>query len=442
MTILCGTDFSEDAAHAVAVAGRLALRTSRPLVLVHGLEVPPHHSYDDARGTAETQLAAEAAQLAQQGVSVSTQVILAGEPADALLECATQLSAAWIVVGARGRTRVGKSRVGRNADKLAAASRVPVLVVRDPQPFLAWTESGQPRPLNVLLGADASNSTAAALRFTEALRAVGPCSVNALHLFWPPEQFQRLGFGGVRSFLNIDPEVRQAIGDSLVERFGAVPVEVAPHLGSLGDGLVQAAARTRADLIVVGTHARTTFERIKEGSVSHSVLHRSEQSVVCVPVPASQSVDVRPLQTALVATDFSDVGNAAIPLAYSVVGPGGTVHVVHVVPPHHTDSLAPRDIFALEESSTASPLRDSTLEQLRKLVPQVTAENERNTVLHVLESNRPAQAIAQAAERLHANVIAIGTHGRSSIVRAMLGSVAQGVLDQTERPVLLARVRR
>jgi nucleotide-binding universal stress UspA family protein len=442
MTILCGTDFSEDAAHAVAVAGRLALRTSRPLVLVNGLEVLPHHSHDDSLRTAETQLAAEAARLEKQGVSVTTRVIRAAEPADALLECATQLSAAWIVVGARGRSHTGKSRVGRNADKLAAESHVPVLVVRDPQAFLAWTESAQPRPLNVLLGADASNTTAAALRFLEALREVGPCSVNALHLFWPPEQFQRLGFGGVRSFLNIDPEVRRAIGDGLVERFGSVPVEVAPHLGALGDGLVQAAARTRADLIVVGTHARTTLERIKEGSVSHSVLHTSELSVACVPVPAAQSAEVRPLQTALVATDFSEVGNAAIPLAYSVIGQGGTVHVVHVVPPTDADRFEPHDIFALEQSSKPSPLRDSTHDQLRKLVPQVTPANKRNTVLHVLQSHNPAQAIAQAAERLHADVITLGTHGRSGIARAMLGSIAQDVLEQTKRPVLLARVQR
>jgi nucleotide-binding universal stress UspA family protein len=59
--------------------------------------------------------------------------------------------------------------------------------------------------------------------------------------------------------------------------------------------------------------------------------------------------------------------------------------------------------------------------------------------LHVLESGDPALAICQAAERLDARVICIGTHGRTGLAKVVLGSVAQAVLGGTGRPVLLAR---
>jgi nucleotide-binding universal stress UspA family protein len=60
-------------------------------------------------------------------------------------------------------------------------------------------------------------------------------------------------------------------------------------------------------------------------------------------------------------------------------------------------------------------------------------------MVHVLSSRHPAQAIAQAAERLDADVICLGTHGRTGVARTLLGSEAQSVLANTHRPVLLAR---
>lgn len=48
----------------------------------------------------------------------------------------------------------------------------------------------------------------------------------------------------------------------------------------------------------------------------------------------------------------------------------------------------------------------------------------------------PARAIVQRAREMHADLIVIGTHGRSGWRRALLGSVAEGVLHETDRPVI------
>jgi nucleotide-binding universal stress UspA family protein len=52
---------------------------------------------------------------------------------------------------------------------------------------------------------------------------------------------------------------------------------------------------------------------------------------------------------------------------------------------------------------------------------------------------QPAMAICQAAERLDVDIICLGTHGRTGLPRAALGSIAEAVLNHTRRPVLLAR---
>jgi nucleotide-binding universal stress UspA family protein len=48
-----------------------------------------------------------------------------------------------------------------------------------------------------------------------------------------------------------------------------------------------------------------------------------------------------------------------------------------------------------------------------------------------------AQTIIDTARELHCDLIVLGTHGRSGIVRALIGSVAEGVARHSSVPVLL-----
>jgi nucleotide-binding universal stress UspA family protein len=104
------------------------------------------------------------------------------------------------------------------------------------------------------------------------------------------------------------------------------------------------------------------------------------------------------------------------------------------MPERNPRHAQPHDIFA--ESSDA---QTAAREQLAKLVPRTGSRRPVFTRLHVLESNDVAAAICQAAERLDAAVICLGTRARSGFAKALVGSVAEGVVRGTQRPVLLAR---
>jgi nucleotide-binding universal stress UspA family protein len=52
---------------------------------------------------------------------------------------------------------------------------------------------------------------------------------------------------------------------------------------------------------------------------------------------------------------------------------------------------------------------------------------------------RPVSAILQAVEERHADLIVMGTHGRTGVERMVLGSVAESVLREATIPVLLWR---
>jgi nucleotide-binding universal stress UspA family protein len=445
MTIVCGTDFSEPSSRAVAAAAHLAARTKMPLHLVHTLEVASDDDTDGPtqifRDRAIERLRREAGRLREVAGSVEIHVE-AGLPDDALLAVASRVQAKLIVIGVAGR-RHGKTALGGHADRIAQRSHVPVLVIRDVAPFEQWALGS--KPLRVVLGSDTSTSSETAMRWINELRGFGPCDVTAVHLYWPPEQFHRLGLGGVRSYLDPDPEVTRTLERELGERFshlpGAGPVRyrLEPHLGRVADRVAEIAAEEAADLVVVGSHSRSAVERLWEGSISRGLLQCARSSAACVPLPANGQTQVVPvMRDVLVATDFSSIGDGAIPFAYATAARGGTVHLIHVVRAA-SDPVAPHDIFPPEPSGPKKAAFDAARKQLLERVPAEASAKGVTTRVHVLQSIDPAGAICQAAERLAVELVCLGTHGRTGVAKVVLGSVVQEVLSQSRRPVLVTR---
>ena len=57
----------------------------------------------------------------------------------------------------------------------------------------------------------------------------------------------------------------------------------------------------------------------------------------------------------------------------------------------------------------------------------------------VVESHSPWRGIVEAAESTQADLIVMGSHGRSGLEKLVLGSVTQAVLAHTRLPVLVVR---
>ncbi|MFY0575499.1 universal stress protein [Cystobacter fuscus] len=98
-------------------------------------------------------------------------------------------------------------------------------------------------------------------------------------------------------------------------------------MGRIADHLVALAAEEKVDLLVVGSHQRRALGKL--GSVSHHALRLAAMSVVSVPLAGAargSEVAVPTLRSVLVATDFSEAANRAIPYAFSLLPVGGTVY--------------------------------------------------------------------------------------------------------------------
>jgi nucleotide-binding universal stress UspA family protein len=152
---------------------------------------------------------------------------------------------------------------------------------------------------------------------------------------------------------------------------------------------------------------------------------------------------VAELRRVLVPTDFSEAGLTAIPYAYAVTARGGTVHLLHVVEP----VTAPNPLYAhyvpgRMPTPEERARQEAVLhERLAALAPPEARAHGVRTAVELREGREVAELICEAGERLDADAICIGSHGKAGLRRALMGSVAEEVLRCTRRPVLLVRPR-
>jgi nucleotide-binding universal stress UspA family protein len=446
VSIVCGIDFSESSARAAAVAAGISAKLQVTLHLVHALGDFPNEVYAGETASLVTAnacraLEQEAEKLRSREADVRVRVEL-DSPEKALLRVAADEAAKLLVLGAAGRGKEVGRPVGKTADRITQRSQVPTLVIRASEPFHRWI-SGE-MPLRIVVGLDLNLVSEDAWHWAQDLGRVGPVEVIGVHVSWPPGDLSRIGLGGIRNYVESDTEVDRVLRRELEIRFrssygGGVQIRICPTMGRPSDHLLWAASREKADLIVVGSHQRSAIGRLWEGSVSRGVVNCAESSVACVPLsPRRGGRRAQEVRTALVPTDFSTVGDSAVEYAYAQVGPGGKVFLVHVLkPPDHRSPFEPSDILTV--STELASAKTSAEEHLRSLIPLRAVINGKSGEVLVLESSNVADAVVQAANRLGADVICLGTHGRSGVSRAVLGSVAQAVVSKAEQPVLLVR---
>ncbi|MFH1980216.1 MAG: universal stress protein [Pseudomonadota bacterium] len=58
----------------------------------------------------------------------------------------------------------------------------------------------------------------------------------------------------------------------------------------------------------------------------------------------------------------------------------------------------------------------------------------------VVENGEPVEKILQQAEKIHADIVIMGTHGQGILADVMLGSTARRVLRRCKRPVMVIRL--
>ncbi|WP_437632271.1 universal stress protein [Sorangium sp. So ce854] len=143
------------------------------------------------------------------------------------------------------------------------------------------------------------------------------------------------------------------------------------------------------------------------------------------------------MKTLLLAHDFDETSELALDTAIELARKlSAKIVVAHVysVPVYsfpEGSSLIPSAEDAARLAEAAQRSLDQVLERRRS-----TQDVE---ISGVLRAGVPDEEICRLAEEIGADMIAIGTHARGAVARALIGSVAQRVVRAAKVPVLTVR---
>src|SRR5574344_364607 len=142
-------------------------------------------------------------------------------------------------------------------------------------------------------------------------------------------------------------------------------------------------------------------------------------------------------QNILVPVDGSETSFAAVAKAAELAKAfGSTITVVQVLtldPYIAAEYITANQTNDLIERARASIVK--TLEEAKQKFTEQGVEAETK----LLEGQVIAREISNAAKELNADLIVIGSHGRTGLKKLFLGSVAQSILSEGTTPVLVVR---
>jgi nucleotide-binding universal stress UspA family protein len=145
------------------------------------------------------------------------------------------------------------------------------------------------------------------------------------------------------------------------------------------------------------------------------------------------------MKTLIVPVDFSDTTDAVIHAAIEMGSAfGAKVWLLHVAEPEPDFvgySVGPKEV----RDSIADALH-AERDDLAALTEKVRAAGV--DADHTMVQGPTVESIVHKAKDLDADLIVMGSHGRGAVLRAILGSVSQGVLHQARRPVLIVPTRK
>jgi nucleotide-binding universal stress UspA family protein len=234
------------------------------------------------------------------------------------------------------------------------------------------------------------------------------------------------------------PEDRERAVEAVVgfvrEVAGETPVQVIVREGSVPAEIVRAATELPADLLVMGTHGLSGFERFMLGSVTEKVLRGSPCPVLTVPpaVDAERSPAVL-FKTIVCGLDFSRASGRALEYALSLAQEaGGRLVIVHSLEQFAEEEPKLSAHFNVAEFRRA--LEADARRQMAALVPE-SAKTWCEIETMIVHGKAYRELLRVAAEQ-KADLMVLGVRGRSAADLVLFGSTAQHVVRQAACPVL------
>lgn len=427
-SVLVATDLTEACDAVVQAAGRLAAHSGAALHVLHVVE---GGDSPERREAARGRLGEQLARALPPGVEPASRSVRAGAAHREIETHALELGAELVVLGPHGGGAAAAHFLGSTADRVLRTSGVPCLVVR-----------GELRlPLARLgVATDLSDPSSGALHLAyrwapglTAGRTGDDPPVRIVHVGWPVTRVDVPDYE--------EATVRPWLAEEMEAAASAAGTELAAEAEVLWDNLVgericRWAEARDVGLLVVGTQGRSGLPRALLGSEAARLARAAPCSVLLVP-PAAEAAPraaaVPALARVLVATDFSPEATEAYEWVAEHLAPQAELVLAHVVDVPHTPRFLRSGLPPREE------LEAEAVQGAERYVAAAARELPRPPAERLVRAGRPSDELAILARETGADLIAVGSRGRSGALGESLGSTAESLLACSPVPVLVAR---
>jgi len=299
----------------------------------------------------------------------------------------------------------------------------------------------------ILCPIDFSDYSRRALDHAIAIARWYKATVTALHVF-SPAPVAAFGPGPVvfEPIVLASADRDQLLTDTqaFAETEGApgVTIEAVVRGGNIAGEILEQATDMKADLLVIGTHGRSGFERLLLGSVAEKVLRKASCPVMTVPRRLPDAVPAGPVlyKRILCPVDFSESSLHALKYAISMAQEAdGQLTVLHVVEPELQNTGDMANVVYDAGMTIGSFVKQREEALRRRLQEAVATAPEFCSVESLMTHGKPWREVLRIAAERQSDLIVMGVQGRSAADLLFFGATTQHVVRDASCPVLTLR---
>lgn len=196
------------------------------------------------------------------------------------------------------------------------------------------------------------------------------------------------------------------------------------------DGILRTAAAMKADLIVMGAHRKQLLQDIFVGTTIERVIRTGPYPVLMVNNEVGQ-----PYRTVLAAVDMSEPSANAVRAAESagLIG-DGRVTLLHAFVPLGKGKMSMAGIERARIDEYVAGERERAMDEFVTFLAESKLVDRRWSLR--VEEGSAFEVISRVVEEMRPDLLIMGTHGRSGIIKVLLGSVTEEALRSLDVDIL------
>ncbi len=294
--------------------------------------------------------------------------------------------------------------------------------------------------MKILLATDGSVYSDEAARFLTKLNLSADDEIVVLHaLSWTPilSEWESL----YADFKEIRYEIAPKILDATEDILKPVGARITRLLvdGYADKVIIDTAGEKDADLVVMGARGLRGATSLIVGSVTKAVAIKSPKPVLIIKTTEKKKAGNMKI---LFATDGSVYSDAMGKVLASIPFPAGTELSILNVTGTSFEDIPERFVMEIDDriKKIVAGTRETEVKQSEKIIGKARGHLSRrfSNIEEMIRFGDPSLEILNAAEKLNADIIAVGSSGMRGI-RGLLGSVSRYILNHAPCSVLVGK---